>query len=132
MPSSPGSKSTAGLSKGVNTEITFADHLRRIMDDIQQGAYYKDRNPNPYINAIDNLHDVCYIYILEDANFYEEISYYNKMLMEQYGNIRSKDDKEHYKQNVYPVKSASYLYKAILGALKRQHLLPRNKVVIYI
>ncbi len=118
-------------SRGVHGEVTYTWHLTNIMENVQRGAVIKHQDPSPYINSIENLYDTIFVYIQGDPIFLEDMQKYHFLLEKEFKSLPAVSRGE-WSEKIYPLKCASFLYKALLCALKRQDMLPRRREVIEI
>jgi len=117
---------TQDNERGVHTQVAFSWHVTNIMSDIQKASLNKHIYPQHYINSVENLYDVCYVYLVNESEFYQDIKNFNQVLQHKLDSLIY-NQKQTYLLNVLPVQQAGYLYKAILCSLKRMSMLPQRR-----
>lgn len=117
--------------RGVHGQISYTWYLTNCMTDVQKASIHKDQSPMPYINTVENFYDSLAPFIEKDKVFYEQVKALNTVLLNEYSSLPAymRDD---YRERIYPLKLASYIYRACLHAARRQNLLPYKRQVIKI
>jgi len=126
-----GSTKTGDYDRGVHGQISYTWYLTNCMTDVQNAAIHKHINRQTYINVVENFYDSLAPYIEKDKLFYEQVKSLNEVLLKEYLQIPAVSRAE-YRDKIYPIKLASYIYRACLHAARRQNLLPFKREIIRI
>lgn len=126
-----GSTKTGDYDRGVHGQISYTWYLTNCMTDVQNASIHKHIYRQTYINVVENFYDSLAPYIEKDRLFYEQVKALNTVLMNEYNQLPAVS-KEEYRTKIYPIKLASYIYRACLHAARRQNLLPFKREVVRI
>lgn len=119
---------------GSSDELADSYLIRDAIDEIRKWSAEKQKHPNEYANTVEHLYNVTLPITLDDAEFNKETEFFNNVI-----NIKASykpqsrsehDAKKFFMENTLPIKSADYLFRAIMKSLSRQGKLGLKKVRI--